>query len=128
MWPGRRRLRRLEQEVAAAKADRAELRRRLELFEMIAAASGASLLDSRTPADSATSGPAPHAVTSGAPINAARLPPELIAAARDTRSQDIPVRLDVAGAEVIAIIGGDGDPREWWTTIARIAQIDETQP
>jgi hypothetical protein len=100
----------------------------LELFEMIAAASGASLLDSRTPADSATSGLAPHAVTSGAPINAARLPPELIAAARDTRSQDIPVRLDVAGAEVIAIIGGDGDPREWWTTIARIAQIDETQP
>jgi hypothetical protein len=38
-------MRRLENEVAAGKAERAELRRRLELFEKIAAAAGATLDD-----------------------------------------------------------------------------------
>src|SRR5579859_7603647 len=37
VWRLKRRLRRLEGELAEAKADQAELRRRLELFEMIAA-------------------------------------------------------------------------------------------
>ena len=47
------------------------------------------------------------------------MPPSLVAAASDPRLQDIPVRLDIAGAEVIAVVGSDGDPREWWTAIWR---------
>jgi len=32
------------------------------------------------------------------------------------------VRLDVAGREFIAVVGGEGgDPREWWTAIQRLA-------
>jgi hypothetical protein len=37
------------------------------------------------------------------------------------------VRLDVGGAEVIAVIGGAGDPREWWTAIWELTrQVRET--
>ncbi len=43
MWRKRHRLQRLESEIAEGKAERAELRRRLEQFEIIAAAAGASL-------------------------------------------------------------------------------------
>jgi hypothetical protein len=54
----------------------------------------------------------------------APLPPNLLAAARDLRGHDVPVRLEVAGAEVIAVVGGPGDPREWWTAICRTAGLD----
>jgi hypothetical protein len=99
VW-GRRRLHRLEEEIAEAKADSAALRDRLDLFESIAAAAGAAV------------GPVPEAP----------MPPELVAAAREVHSQDIPVRLNVSGTEVIAIIGGPGDPREWWTAIWQLGQ------
>lgn len=104
MWriqrPALGRLRRLEQEVAEARADSAELRRRLELMEMIAAAAGAQ---------------------PGSQQAAAPLPPELLAAARDLHQRDVPVRLEIAGSEVIAVVNGAGDPREWWSTIVRLA-------
>jgi hypothetical protein len=51
----------------------------------------------------------------------APLPPELLAAARDLHEREVPVRLDVAGSEIIAIVNGAGDPREWWNTIVRLA-------
>jgi hypothetical protein len=98
--PAAGRVRRLEHEVAETRADNAELRRRLELMEMVVAAAGAR------PGDQQASGP---------------LPPELLAAARDLHQTDVPVRLDVAGSEVIAVVNGAGDPREWWTTIVRFA-------
>ena len=104
MWRTRRRIRQLEAEIATARADRADLRWRLEQFEMIAAAAGAEQL----------------------PVPAAPLPPGLVTAAADARSHDdVPVRLDVAGSEVIAVVGGDGDPREWWTAIWAVAGPDE---
>jgi hypothetical protein len=99
MWRGRRRLRRLESEMLAANADRAELRQRLDLFEKIAEAAGAAI-------DSVPSSP---------------MPPELVAAAREEHAGEFPVRLDVAGSQVIAVIGGTGDPREWWTAIWSLA-------
>lgn len=99
MWV-RRRLRRLEGELAEARAVQAELRQRLERFEMIAAAAGA-------------------AVSASVPL--APMPPELVAAARELRQRDVPVRLDIGGAEVIAVIGGEGDPREWWQAIWQLA-------
>ena len=106
MWGVKRRLRRLEGELAEAKVNQAELRRRLELFEMIAAATGAT---------------ARHSVPSGP------MPPPLLAAARELHRRDVPVRLDVGGAEVIAVIGGEGDPREWWTAIWELTrQVRET--
>lgn len=100
MWRVRHRIRRLEGELAEAKAAQAELRRRLERFEMIAAAAGAA-------AD--TSGPL-------APV-----PPALVAAARELHRRDVPVRLDIEGTEVIAVIDGNGDPREWWEAIRQLA-------
>jgi hypothetical protein len=96
--PGR--VRQLEQEVAEARADSAELKRRLDLMETFVAAAGARPGDQQ---------------------NDAPLPPELLAAARDLHQRDVPVRLDVAGSEVIAVVSGAGDPREWWTTIVRLA-------
>jgi len=96
----RQRIRRLENEVAAAKAGQAELRRRVEMFEMIAAAAGAKL---------------------GTAAAAADVPPSLQAAAQDPR-QDTPVCLDVDGRRLIAVVGDEGgDPREWWTAILRLA-------
>jgi hypothetical protein len=99
-------MQRLEDAVAEAKASQAELMRRIELFEKIAAAAGAEL--SEPPG--APDGPA-----------AADVPQPLMAAAQDPR-QDAPVRLEVAGREFIAVVGGEGgDPREWWTAIQRLA-------
>lgn len=95
MWRGRR-LRRLEDEVAETRAEQDDLRRRLELFEMIASAAGAPV------AGLPPSGP---------------MPPELVAAAREMRSDDVPVRLNIGGTDVVAVVGGTGDPREWWTAI-----------
>ena len=100
MWRGRRRLRQLESEIAEARADQAELRRRLEFFEMIAASAGA--------ADGPAAPPEP-------------VPPSLLAAARDLHQQEVPVRLEVGGTEVVAVVAGEGDPREWWTAICRLA-------
>ncbi len=99
MWQGKRRLRRLEKEIAEARAGQAALQRRVDLFEQIAASAGAALDD---------------------PL-AAPVPSSLLAAARDLRPKSFPVRLAVNGREVIAVIGGEGgDPREWWTAIRRL--------
>jgi hypothetical protein len=96
----RQRMQQLEDAVAEAKASQAELTRRVELFEKIAAAAGADLSD-------------------GSP--AADVPRPLMAAARDPR-QDAPVHLDVAGREFIAVVGGEnGDPHEWWAAIQHLA-------
>ena len=102
MWQERRRLRmrRLEDAVAEAKASQAELMRRVELFEKIAAAAGVELSDQPPAAD---------------------VPRPLMAAAQDPR-QDASVRLDVAGREFIAVVGGEGgDPHEWWAAIQHLA-------
>ena len=103
VWKDRhsQRMRRLENEVAEAKAGQAELQRRVELFEMIAAAAGVEL---------------DHAVTAN-PV-----PPSLLAAAQDRRRSGAPVRLEVDGRELIAVVDGEGgDPSEWWTAIQRLA-------
>jgi hypothetical protein len=104
VWQGRRRLRRLEDAVAEAREERAELQRRVDVFEKIAEAAGASLND---PA----SDPAP----------AAPVPSALLAAAWDPDEDGVPVRLDVDGREVIAVVGEGGDPRQWWLAIRRLA-------
>lgn len=107
MWKGRRseRMRRLEHEVAEAKAERAELRQRLELFEKIAAAAGVEV-----------DGPVKD--TAAAKL----VPPSLLAAARDPRQHGASVRLDVDGRELIAVVDGEGgDPHEWWSAIRRLA-------
>lgn len=96
MWRRRRGVRRLADELAEARAEQAELRRRIAVFEMIAAAA------------------APPDLTD--PV-----PPALAAAAREHRGTDVPVRLDLSGAEVVAVIGGGGDPHEWWAAIRRLA-------
>ena len=94
-------MRRLENEVAAARANQAALTRRVELFEKIAAAAGVELTDPPEPAE---------------------VPPPLAAAAQDPR-QDAPVRVHVDGREFIAVVGGGdgGDPIEWWTAIKQLA-------
>jgi hypothetical protein len=89
-------VRSLAAELAEARAEQAELRRRMAAFEMIAA-------------------------TAAPPDLAAPVPPVLAAAARDLRATEVPVRLDVAGAEVVAVVGGAGDPRQWWAEIYRLA-------
>jgi hypothetical protein len=100
VWQVSRRLRRLETELAEARAVQADLRQRLERFEMIAAAAGAP---------------------AGPSVPAAPMPPELAAAARELRPRDVPVRLDLGGTEVVVVIGGEGDPREWWQAIWQLA-------
>jgi hypothetical protein len=110
VWKEKRsqRMRRLENEVAAGKAERAELRRRLELFEKIAAAAGATLDD-------------PAQNDAGATETSAPVPPSLLAAAQDPR-RSAPVRLEVDGSELIAVVDGEGgDPHEWWSAIRRLA-------
>ncbi len=57
------------------------------------------------------------------------MPAELLAAAREARDDDeLAVRLEIAGVCVIAVIGGEGDPREWWTAIWQIAGPDASVP
>jgi hypothetical protein len=101
------RIERLEDEAAAASARLSDLRQRLELLEKVAAAAGAQ----------------PDGDAAAAPM-----PPALLAAARDLHQRDVPVRLDVAGNDVVAVIGGAGDPREWWTTICLLAAPGEERP
>jgi hypothetical protein len=103
---GRRRIRRLEDEVTAARAEQAELRRRLEVFEMIAGAAGAAL-------------PEPQWQETRQP--ASPMPANLAAAANTVIPDEAPIMLDVAGTEVIAVIGGPGDPREWWSAVCEVA-------
>jgi hypothetical protein len=104
-------MRRLENEIAAGKAERAELRRRLELFEKIAAAAGATL-DDPAQSDADATG-----TSATAPV-----PPSLLAAAQDPRRSGAPVRLEVDGSEFIAVVDGEaGDPHEWWSAIRRLA-------
>jgi hypothetical protein len=106
VWRKRRGFRRLADELAEARVEQAELRQRIEAFEMIAAAAGAAVSD------------APEA-----PV-----PPALVAAAGERRSADVPVRLDVADSEVFAVVGGPGDPREWWAAIWQLAGRSEQAP
>ncbi len=108
MWRGRRRIRRLEDEITAAKAEQAELRRRLQVFEMIAGAAGAAL---------------PQPPSQGTGVPASPMPASLAAAARTASSAEAPVMLDVGGTEVIAVIGGPGDPREWWSAVCQVAGL-----
>jgi hypothetical protein len=103
VWRQKRgqRMRRLENEVAEGKAERAELRRRLELFEEIAAAAGVEVDNT---------------------VTTEPVPPSLLAAAQDPRQHGAPVRLDVDGRELIAVVDGEGgDPDEWWSAIRRLA-------
>jgi len=100
-------MRRLEQEIAEAKAGQAELQRRVELFEQIAAAVGVELGDDTEPGSTVALDP---------------VPPSLLAAAQDPRRSGAPVRLDVDGRELIAVVDGDGgDPHEWWSAIRHLA-------
>lgn len=93
-------MRQLEEAVAEARATQAELMRRMQLFEQIAAAAGAELGERPAAAD---------------------VPEPLIAAAKDLRG-NAPVRLEVGGREFIAVVGGEGgDPREWWAAIQQLA-------
>lgn len=106
MWRGRRRLRLLESAFAEAREDQAELQRRVDLFEKIAEAVGASLSD---PA-SATAVPAEP------------VPSALLAAAWDPPRGGVPVSLAVNGRNVVAVVGDEGgDPGEWWAAIRRLA-------
>jgi len=106
VWRARRRLQRLEQEVAEARVAQAALQQRLAAFEQIAAAAGAPVTGDGDDTDPSLQ-----------PI-----PPTLLAAAREAHEKGSPVRLPVNGGEVIAVIGDEGgDPREWWAAIHRLA-------
>jgi hypothetical protein len=130
MWRRRRRIQQLEIDIAQGKAERAELRRRLDWFEAIAAAAGAT--PGTEPGQWSAAGTlVPGSGPPGtAPQAAAPWPPpqNLLAAARDLHRRDVPVRLEVAGAEVVAVVGGPGDPREWWTAIWQMARPDDADP
>jgi hypothetical protein len=94
-------MQRLEHEVAEARAGQAELQRRVELFEKIAAAAGVELDDT---------------------VALEPVPPSLMAAAQAPRRTGAPVHLRVEGCELIAVVdGAGGDPHEWWSAIRRLA-------
>ena len=87
--------------MAEARAERAQLTRRIALFEQIVATAGLELDE--------------------AP-GVSEVPSPLLAAAGDPRHSGAPVRLDVNGREMVAVVGGEkGDPREWWAAIQRLA-------
>jgi hypothetical protein len=50
-------------------------------------------------------------------VPTAPMPRQLVAAAREPREEEFAARLDLAGVKVVAVIRGEGDPREWWTAI-----------
>jgi hypothetical protein len=100
-------MQRLESAVAEARAGQAELERRVKLFEKIAAAAGVELGE--------------QTVELSRSARAENVPQPLLAAAQDPR-QEAPVRLDVDGHELIAVVGGEGgDPQQWWTAIQDLA-------
>jgi hypothetical protein len=109
VWQGRRRLAQVENELMATRTAQRVLQQRVDMFEKIAAAAGASLHE-------AGSG-------DGTAGSLAPVPPNLLAAAAERRAEGSPVRLAVGGRDVIAVIGDDegGDPREWWTAIHKFA-------
>ena len=116
MWREKRRLERLEREVAEARAERAALQRRVDLFEKIAEAAGATL------DDAALDETALDETALDATVPAAPVPLSLLAAAQDPRQTGSPVHLAVGGNDVIAVIGNEGgDPLEWWSAIQRLA-------
>jgi hypothetical protein len=122
VWKARRRLQQLEEEVARARAERAELQQRLAAFEMIAAAAGTSMPDvaASSPGSVQPGSVQPGPVQPGS-VPVAPVPPALVAAAGRGRQQGSPVRLAVSGQDVIAVIGDEGgDPREWWQAIRRV--------
>lgn len=101
VWQQRKRLAWLEKEAAEARAAQADLQRRLEAFEKIAAAAGADLTGTR---------PEPP------------VPASLLAAALEPGRNGSPVRLAVDGEDVIAVIGDEGgNPGEWWAAIHQLA-------
>lgn len=102
MWSRRHRVRQLAAELAQTRAEQTELRRRLELFETIAGAAGAAL---------------PESGWWGRVVPSAPMPPGLLGAAGHDADRDAAVRLDVSGNDVIAVVGGAGDPREWWSAV-----------
>jgi hypothetical protein len=106
LWSRRRRVRQLADELAQTRAEQTELRRRLELFEAIAGAAGAAL---------------PDAGWWGRVVPSAPMPAGLLAAAGEDTERDAAVRLEVSGKDVIAIVGGPGDPREWWSAVWHLA-------
>jgi hypothetical protein len=127
MWRRRRRLQQLETDIAQGRLERAELRRRLDWFETIAAAAGAVAPGSDpagTVLHSSRASATPSMAAQHSTAALASVPPSLLAAARDLRGHDVPVRLEVAGAEVIAVVGGPGDPQEWWRAIWQTAGPD----
>ncbi len=62
-----------------------------------------------------------HLAVTGSAVPAAPMPRELLAAAHDAGNAMFPVRLQLAGASVVAVVCGEGDPREWWTAIWQFA-------
>jgi hypothetical protein len=76
------------------------------VFEMIAGAAGAAL-------------PEPH--WRPTPRAAKPMPASLAAAARTLSPDEAPILLDVGGTEIIAVIAGPGDPREWWSAVCEVA-------
>jgi hypothetical protein len=108
VWQGRQRLTQLEKELAQTRAAQAALQQRVDVFEQIAAAAGASLAE--VPAGPPAAG------------SLASVPAPLLAAATEGRPGGSPVRLAVGGRDVIAVIGDEGgDPRAWWTAIRQLA-------
>lgn len=49
------------------------------------------------------------------------MPASLAAAARTLSPDEAPILLDVGGTEIIAVISGPGDPREWWSAVCEVA-------
>jgi hypothetical protein len=106
----RRRIRRLEVEVAEAWEGQQEIRRRLDLFERIAAAAGAAL---------------PQDQWWRAAITAEPAPPTLVAASRGAGPRPAAVCLETAGTDVIAVADQPGDVRDWWAAICCVAARDD---
>jgi hypothetical protein len=109
----RGRIRRLEEEIAESRADQADLRQRLQIFESIAAAAAGAGPGSL---------PGLHSVTTPT----GPLPSSLIVAANEVRARQEPVWLDVGDGDVIAVVGGPGDPREWWSAIWGVSKGKQT--
>ena len=85
--------------IARLEAGRAEDRRMLDALTAVARAAGAEV---ESAADDAVPG----------------VPAGLIAATRSPRPGGEPVMLTSRdGQQVIAVVTGDGDPRQWWNAI-----------
>ncbi len=94
MVGGKRRLRRLEAQIKRAISDQAS-----------------------QPLRSEPAWTAKHPTGRMTAVPSAPMPAELVDAARAARHGDLPVRLELPYATVVAVIGGAGYPQEWWTAI-----------